>query len=69
MELLETAETAWRELGRPLEAARCRLMAGQRLVGPTPTAPRELLEAAAEEAERLGVPHLARGARALRPAG
>ena len=36
VELLETAETTWRGLGRPLEAARCRLMAGQRLVPPSP---------------------------------
>ena len=57
--LLADAETTWRELGRPLEAARCRLMAGQRLVSSSPDRARELLEAAAVETERLGVPHLA----------
>jgi hypothetical protein len=67
VELLESAETTWRELGRPLEAARCRLMAGQRLVGSEPDRARDLLEAAAAECERLGVPHLASRARALVP--
>ena len=67
MLLLEEAETTWRELARPLEAVRCRLMAGQRLVSAEPERGRELLEAAAEESERLGVPHLARRARALVP--
>ncbi|MBN1529721.1 MAG: tetratricopeptide repeat protein, partial [Thermoleophilaceae bacterium] len=69
VELLETAEETWRGLGRPLEAARCRLMAGQRLVDEQPERARDLLEAAADEAERLGVPHLASRARALVPAG
>ncbi len=65
--LLADAETTWRGLGRPLEAARCGLMAGQRLVGVQPDRARELLEAAAVETERLGVPHLAKRARALVP--
>jgi class 3 adenylate cyclase/predicted ATPase len=68
VELLQTAEETWRGLGRPLEAARCRLMAGQRLVNDEPERARELLEAAASEAENLGVPHLASRARALVPA-
>jgi hypothetical protein len=66
--LLEEGEATWRELGRPLEAARCRLMAGQRLVSADPARARELLEEAALESERLGVPHLAARARALVPA-
>jgi tetratricopeptide (TPR) repeat protein len=62
---LEQAERAWTELDRPLEAARCRLLAGQRLAGHAPERSRELLEQAADETERLGVPHLAARARSL----
>ena len=66
-ELLADAATAWQELDRPLEAARCRLLAGQRLVASNPERARELLETAAAETEALGVPHLAQRARALVP--
>ena len=65
--LLADAQSTWRELGRPLEAARCGLMAGQRLVSTDPDRARDLLETAAVETERLGVPHLAQRARALAP--
>ena len=65
--LLADAQTTWRDLGRPLEAARCGLMAGQRLVSSQPDRARELLETAAVETERLGVPHLAARARSLVP--
>jgi len=64
-ELLGQAASAWTELERPLEAARSRLLGGQRLVGTDPQRGRELLEAAAVEIESLGVAHLARRARAL----
>jgi class 3 adenylate cyclase/tetratricopeptide (TPR) repeat protein len=64
-ELLGQAAKAWTSLGRPLEAARSRLLAGQRLVGAEPERGRELLEEAAQEIERLGVPHLSRRARSL----
>jgi tetratricopeptide (TPR) repeat protein len=75
--MLGEAELAWDELERPLEAARCRLLAGQKLAGllGTGSAPadperaRELLEAAAELIEELGVPHLAEKARTLAAAG
>jgi class 3 adenylate cyclase/tetratricopeptide (TPR) repeat protein len=63
--LLLEAEQAWSSLDRPLEAARSRLMAGQRLTETDSARARELLEAAAVESERLGVPHLAARARAL----
>jgi class 3 adenylate cyclase/tetratricopeptide (TPR) repeat protein len=63
--LLAEAEQAWAALERPLEAARCHLMAGQALAGHDPERSRELLEEAADEAERLGVAHLAARARAL----
>jgi len=63
--LLEEAETAWEDLDRPLEAARCRLLAGQILVRKDPDRSRVLLESAARASERLGVPHLSERARAL----
>jgi hypothetical protein len=62
--LLAEAEAAWVELDRPLEAARSRLLAGQRLTADDPARARSLLEAAAEDLDRLGVPHLAERARA-----
>jgi class 3 adenylate cyclase/tetratricopeptide (TPR) repeat protein len=67
--LLLEAETAWSELDRPLEAARCRLLAGRALSASNPTRARELLEEAAAETERLGVTHLAEHARELAAAG
>jgi class 3 adenylate cyclase/tetratricopeptide (TPR) repeat protein len=65
--LLAEAEAAWEELDRPLEAARCRLSAGEVLAEHDAERSRELLEAAAELTERLGVPHLAARARDLVP--
>ena len=66
--LLAEAEAAWTELERPLEAARCRLMAGYRLRDEDPRHAKALLDGAAAECERLGVRHLADRARALVPA-
>ena len=67
MGLLSEAEDAWTELERPLEAARCRLMAGFRLRDDhDPERANELLGAAATECERLGVDHLAENAKAVR---
>jgi hypothetical protein len=48
---------------RPLEAARCGLIAGARLGEHDPARAGEFLEAAAVECERLGVAHLAERAR------
>jgi hypothetical protein len=62
--LLAQAEAAWVALDRPLEATRSRLLAGQILLPREPARARELLEEAAAESERLGVPHLADKARA-----
>jgi class 3 adenylate cyclase/tetratricopeptide (TPR) repeat protein len=62
--LLGEAEAAWAELDRPLEANRARLLAGQLLLAHDGERGRELLESAAAESERLGVPHLAALARA-----
>jgi class 3 adenylate cyclase/tetratricopeptide (TPR) repeat protein len=67
--LLLDAEAAWAELGRPLEAARCRLLAGQLLADHDPERSRSLLESSAETTERLGVRHIAERARALVPGG
>jgi class 3 adenylate cyclase/tetratricopeptide (TPR) repeat protein len=63
--LLDDAEAAWQALDRPLEAARCRLLAGQLLASADPERSRALLEEAAETTERLGVSHLSERARAL----
>ena len=63
-ELLAEAEAAWAALDRPLESNRARLLAGQLLLAHDGERGRELLESAAAESERLGVPHLAALARA-----
>ncbi|MFN2616891.1 MAG: adenylate/guanylate cyclase domain-containing protein [Thermoleophilaceae bacterium] len=65
LRLLEQAEKAWRDLDRPLEAARCRLLGGQLWAEHDPEAARARLEAAAELTSELGVPHLAQRAREL----
>jgi predicted ATPase/class 3 adenylate cyclase len=63
--LLLEAEAAWSALERPLEATRCRMLAGRVLSGHDPARSRDLLEEAAAESDRLGVPHLAEHARQL----
>ena len=63
--VLESAEVVWTGLERPLEAARCRLLAGFRLREHDPERARTQLQSAAVECERLGVPHLADRAHAL----
>jgi class 3 adenylate cyclase/tetratricopeptide (TPR) repeat protein len=63
--LLAEAARAWQALDRPLEAARSRLLAGRVLITVDVERGRELLDAAAVEIDRLGVPHLAERARAL----
>jgi class 3 adenylate cyclase/tetratricopeptide (TPR) repeat protein len=62
---LAEAEAAWTALERPLEAARCRLLAGWILREADPGKAQDLLDSAAVECERLGVAHLAERARAL----
>ena len=64
-ELLRRASDAWAELGRPLDAARCDLLIGRRLREQDSAAGCDALRAAAEAYERLGVHHLAAGARTL----
>ena len=65
VELLHEAADAWGELDRPLEAARSRLLGGQRMMQADPAEGRRLLGEAAEEIERLGVTHLSERARSL----
>ncbi len=62
-ELLEQAAAAWTDLGRPLDAARCRLALGKRLAKHGDSRAKEMLEGVSEELEDLGVPHLAAVAR------
>jgi len=62
---LKRAHDAWQDLGRPLEAARCDLLHGQRLLEGDREAAITLLERAASEYDRLGVTHLAARAREL----
>jgi len=62
--VLGEARDRWIELERPLEAARCGLLAGARLRDQDPPEARRLLEEACLECERVGVPHLAERARA-----
>jgi hypothetical protein len=62
-ELLERAAAAWSEIGRPLDAARCRLAYGKRLAKCGDARAREVLESVGAEFEELGVRHLAAVAR------
>ncbi len=64
-ELLRRARAAWEQLGRPLDAARCALLLGERLRDDDPAAADVHLARAAEACERLGVKHLAEQAREL----
>ena len=54
--VLSEARDRWIELERPLEAARCGLLAGARLRDQDPPEARRLLEEACLECERVGVP-------------
>jgi tetratricopeptide (TPR) repeat protein len=64
---LKRAREAWQALSRPLEAARCELLLGQRLLEDDREAAEASLKRAASEYEELGVAHLA--ARASELAG
>ncbi len=65
LELLRGGRAAWEQLGRPLDAARCELLLGQRLREHDRVAADEALALAATAYERLGVEHLAARAREL----
>ena len=62
---LQRAREAWQDLKRPLEATRCELLLGQRLLEGDRDAAVVSLERAASEYEELGVTHLAIRAREL----
>ena len=62
-EQMEEARRRWRELGRPLDAARCLLVRGRLLAASDPEAAARVLADAAEEYEALDVPALASRAR------
>jgi class 3 adenylate cyclase/tetratricopeptide (TPR) repeat protein/ribosomal protein L40E len=64
-ERMEEARRRWRELGRPLDAARCLLVEGRLLGESDPELAAKLLGEAAEEYEALDVPALATRAREL----
>ena len=62
---LQRAREAWQALQRPLDAARCELLLGQRLLESDPPAALRTLDRAAAEYDQLGVAHLAARARGL----
>jgi tetratricopeptide (TPR) repeat protein len=62
---LARARVAWQALNRPLEAARCELLHGQRMLEIDPAEGAASLERAAAEYEALGVTNLAVRAREL----
>ncbi|MGH2984343.1 MAG: AAA family ATPase [Solirubrobacterales bacterium] len=64
-EQMEEARRRWRELGRPLDAARCLLVRGRLLADSDPEAAATVLADAAEEYDALAVPALASRAREL----
>jgi tetratricopeptide (TPR) repeat protein len=66
---LERAREAWQRLERPLEAARCQLLLGQRGLEHDRSAALEALDRAALEYDQLGVAHLAARARELASSG
>ncbi|MGI8460254.1 MAG: ATP-binding protein [Solirubrobacterales bacterium] len=63
--LLGEASKAWAELGRPVDATRCDIQRGRKLLDVDPAEASRTLESAAESAERLGINHFAERARAL----
>ena len=65
LEKLDEAREAWLEIGRPLDAARCRMLGGRLLLDRDPEAAAKVLEDTAAEFERLGVPQLSQRAREL----
>jgi adenylate cyclase len=62
---LRGARERWQGLSRPLDAARCELLAGQRLLEHDRAEGLAALQRAATEYDRLGVAHLAARAREL----
>ena len=65
VQTLDDARALWEELGRPLDAARCELLAGEQLRGVDSAAASKRLAAAEVRYETIGIGHLATRARAL----
>jgi tetratricopeptide (TPR) repeat protein len=65
LDKLQRARDAWLEIGRPLDAARCKLLEGRLLRETDPDAATGALEQAAAEFERFSVPQLTQRAREL----
>jgi adenylate cyclase len=63
-DLMRASET-WEEIGRPLEAARCELLSGERLLASDRAAALAAIERAAAAYERLDVAHMASRARRI----
>jgi adenylate cyclase len=59
IEALSSAREGWERLGRPLDVARCELLAGRRLLETDNARAAGVLERAAELYDALGVEHLA----------
>jgi tetratricopeptide (TPR) repeat protein len=64
-DLLRMARAHWEQIGRPLEAARCDLLAGRVLLEYDPEAAHAALDAAARAYDELGMQPLAQRAREL----
>jgi hypothetical protein len=64
-ELLSQARAQWTAIGRPLEAARCDLLAATLLRETDPATAQEAADRSASEYKRLGVPHMANKALAV----
>jgi tetratricopeptide (TPR) repeat protein len=62
-EKMDHARRRWQELGRPLDATRCRVVQGRILLEADPDEAARLLDEAAGEYEELGAPALAARAR------
>jgi class 3 adenylate cyclase/predicted ATPase len=62
---LLAAREAWTKLGRPIDAARCELLAGRLMLESDPDSAARALAEAAASYERLGIAHLAATAREL----
>jgi len=63
--LLAEARDAWAGLGRPVDATRCEIQRGRRLLEFDDSEAPAVLESAAESAEGLGINHLSERAREL----
>jgi tetratricopeptide (TPR) repeat protein len=68
-EKLKQARREWLKIGRPLDAARCRLLAGRMLRDLDPDLSVKILDEAAGDFDQLSIPPLAQRARELQSIG